>query len=141
MISDEWDKLKEADTLRKRNPGEDKKPGDHCTVNGVSDLACDGEARGFIGEHCVYIKTTKAGLIQIHKINEPLSVITIPKRNYVSMPKDVDTAKSLEERYGNAQFIVNPFSDDMEVVDYYDIRNWILNNGNLVEDILKEGEK
>ena len=49
--------------------------------------------------------------------------------------------ESIEDRYSNDPFITNAYTVDVDVVGYYDISNWILNNRKLVEDILKEGEK
>jgi hypothetical protein len=52
-----------------------------------------------------------------------------------------DTTESMEDRYSNDPLITNAYTVDVDVVGYYDISNWILNNRKLVEDILKEGEK
>jgi len=66
------------------------------------------------------------------------------KHDHVSLGKVTsyaDTTKSIEDRYSNNPFITNAYTVDVDVVGYYDISNWILNNRKLVEDILKEGDK
>ena len=66
------------------------------------------------------------------------------KREHIPLGKVTfyaDTTKSIEDRYSNNPFITNAYTVDVDVVGYYDISNWILNNRKLVEDILKEGEK
>ena len=61
------------------------------------------------------------------------------KRNHVPLSKVTSyagTTESLEARYTKTPL---DFYDDN--VDFEHIEDWILSNRNLVEDILKEGEK
>lgn len=55
--------------------------GDACTVNSAGDLFMLFEARPFIGAHCVYVKTTKAGLAQVALSADPRRTLSVPLRN------------------------------------------------------------
>lgn len=55
--------------------------GVRCTVNGLSDLFFDVEARDFIGQPCTVVKRTKAGLIQVALVDQPLKTYSVPQRN------------------------------------------------------------
>jgi len=50
-------------------------------INGSGDLAMESEARKFIDEHCVTIKQTKAGLVQVYLLSNPKKRISVPKSN------------------------------------------------------------
>lgn len=57
------------------------KPGTECIVNGMFDLGIDPDAREFIGQECIFIKVTKAGLFQVALKDQPKKVYSMSKRN------------------------------------------------------------
>lgn len=44
--------------------------GSLCTINAAGDIAISGEARQFIGEICIIVKMTKAGLVCVWHFKE-----------------------------------------------------------------------
>ena len=52
-----------------------------CTINTDGDLWMDADAREFIGQVCVVVKTTKSGLIQVALDSNHKKTYSFPKRN------------------------------------------------------------
>jgi len=64
----------------------DLKPGDQCFVNGIGDLFMDSDARPFINQRCVFLKKTKAGLMQVALAIDPKQQRSFSLKN-ISMEK------------------------------------------------------
>ncbi len=55
--------------------------GQSCTLNGTGDLAMDSEARRLIGQRCVFVRLTKAGLAQVRLESDTKHTVSVPQRN------------------------------------------------------------
>jgi hypothetical protein len=60
-----------------------------CTINRSGDLYMDADTRPFIGELCVILKRTKAGLIQVALEQDRKQVYSFPRKNVDILPREV----------------------------------------------------
>jgi hypothetical protein len=55
--------------------------GDVCMVSGRGDAGIDPDARPFFREPCLFVKRTKAGLMQVSLQSDPRKLYSFPSRN------------------------------------------------------------